>query len=1588
MSSLDPSLSAPSTNRRGTFSKAKSFRRAALNLEPQGTPGQPHAFRFLSGEEYSGPEIIDNIKKPININTESEEYKTPLFLGANGTLYNKYYIAIKIIGIDEPLPQTGLSPSLSSSSSSSSSPSPSPSPNTTTATNNKQIKKNNSISDLTPYLNFNSTDQIYTSFPESMAYDDYMDYEESLVEWKKQVEQNIGIVQLPHSMGRTYSRPKVIHEQLFRKNSEASNDDSISYDMERKLTDSDMKESNSSVNDDGESFSHSPTLRGANGSSLSVGGDNNSSHLNDSTSNKDNAPSQSASHGITLHHPNSGINLRERSNSDTSTGSFEGTQLDGSSPMDGSPSTGSLAGFVANGTRSRTNSITYFDQRNQRSNSLSPKHSMLQSRLADSQSLDSSMYGKMGRSGSGSGFGMDQESWFLQKDPWDSQLILTEPHPDLFSTYEEYEYAMKNWAHEVITKTTILPPHPSQFIQLPKNSELSTDDGSGVGGVGGSGGVDGGNHQLGGSAKHILEMEFEMAKNQANWTLRPIIRPIITEETMVFNRILAQSNSSKPGGSEYDHLFTIDQELPPSQIWKTLVSDEKLKITEAIDRWYRKKLTIQRQTSTWFRGGLWANHFLMPTIQSGWRDSVQKKSSILSPLALKALRRTDINSEADGKRVELSFPIPELPINFNKLLPPDMNLQYFLGMLEMPTSHSLIGGGSGGQQTGSGSGSGSSGSGGGSGGSGSGSGLNMSTSGSSGKSEKDKDKETANYIAMHSINNTTNISTKEERRQYTKILQTYEQRLQFSFRLDSLNSWSEGGYTPMELQEKKLDIEHIVAAPGFDLQTGVWSLINNSSHFLDKFQETFDQVDLRLYAPTIPILPAIVPSVFINGGGSGSGGASGSSSISSTSSGTSPNVARPGSNSSIGGGQPPSPHIPSGSSLLSSPPNRQGSTGSFSFIGSPSGGGKISPTNSSSMDSPRTPSQLTAVVERGSSPRSHSGGSISTHPNTPSVSSNTFLSLINTDSFPELLKFMDLTNEKLVLGKISSLVLLVLTSELKGTMVIENILFSKDTQSLYGLARAMSFFDAVPLDLFTYPTHLNEMLTPSIYKGSTQEVVRLVFVYYYLGIIQERLNFFCNNVGILGYINSSRKDAAERIGIQFQNDREFLDKIFIALGRKSSSLVSNCFLFVLIQLIKMSESPTVQSLLKGDLLMHIRDLSASKSSHSRFAAKRLYQILQEDPWKEFLMASYTESIKKNESQHLIDLTTMKDAPKRSIPSISLISELTFNFCTSVLENINSAPIPKPIYKFILNDSIFFQLYNSIVKCKNFTQSTEVTSRLFASLCRVLSKFNLLKNSDSIKSGGKVDPKKQNDVETGVAISPTLLFEILGFLQNPSFDNNRYGSNIKTNMLIALRQLLKQSEIFDSIKKESILYNKFLIPACRDGKNVEFNRNVWRLFFQMIRFHHGHIEYLEKSKYLNALMDIISLNAGNVVLTNALHYLCKLFSLVSYETRKNALRAPGTSAIDTKYSEKDVKSLLNFFVERSCFIKFHMIYKKLTENTVGILIDQRLLINITTFYRIISFLPSCQKLLKDTLKNPEYKTGIIQVSKMYKPSETF
>ncbi|KAJ3435332.1 sca1 complex scaffold protein scaa [Anaeramoeba flamelloides] len=54
----------------------------------------------------------------------------------------------------------------------------------------------------------------------------------------------------------------------------------------------------------------------------------------------------------------------------------------------------------------------------------------------------------------------------IEKNEWQDQLIPTEPDPLFYDTLEEYENAYLKWGEAVLKTTEILPPHPSQFVEM------------------------------------------------------------------------------------------------------------------------------------------------------------------------------------------------------------------------------------------------------------------------------------------------------------------------------------------------------------------------------------------------------------------------------------------------------------------------------------------------------------------------------------------------------------------------------------------------------------------------------------------------------------------------------------------------------------------------------------------------------------------------------------------------------------------------------------------------------------------------------------------------------------------------------------------------------------------------------------------------------------------------------------------------------------------------------------------------------------------------------------------------------------------
>lgn len=143
---------------------------------------------------------------------------------------------------------------------------------------------------------------------------------------------------------------------------------------------------------------------------------------------------------------------------------------------------------------------------------------------------------------------------------------------------------------------------------------------------------------------------------------------------------------------------------------------------------------------------------------------------------------------------------------------------------------------------------------------------------------------------------------------------------------------------------------------------------------------------------------------------------------------------------------------------------------------------------------------------------------------------------------------------------------------------------------------------------------------------------------------------------------------------------------------------------------------------------------------------------------------------------------------------------------------------------------------------------------------------------------------------------------------------------------SLRYMLKHPAVFEFIKKDVEFLAK-LDTWCRESEDASFNREAWKLFYQIIYYHQGMVDYLLKGNTLSHFFDLVGTGYHNIVVTNALHYVTKLFSMEATELARQAKGRTPTRDIKEsvkdrglKSFEKDVKALSNFFVQRSLFIK--------------------------------------------------------------------
>lgn len=297
-----------------------------------------------------------------------------------------------------------------------------------------------------------------------------------------------------------------------------------------------------------------------------------------------------------------------------------------------------------------------------------------------------------------------------------------------------------------------------------------------------------------------------------------------------------------------------------------------------------------------------------------------------------------------------------------------------------------------------------------------------------------------------------------------------------------------------------------------------------------------------------------------------------------------------------------------------------------------------------------------------------------------------------------------------------------------------------------------------------------------------------------------------------------------------------------------------------------------------------------------------------------------------------------------------------------------------------------------------------------------------------------DDAQFQNAERVIRIGLHELKGICEFLAMASGAIPRLVHEAKTGLLICLRHLIKSANIFEAVKQETELHST-LASLCRSPP-YSTNTEAWRCLYQMVKFHPGTVEYLVKNKFLNLYFEGLGSYGssdklqGLIMTQNALKYTTKLFSLNSdygsISKQKSSGSLPplspngssssiGSNSSNSSSGERttssgslggssgslnatnsnpslaslvapgspkhtsqnpDAKALSQFIINSHVFIKFHVIYKKLSDLDSGAAYAE-----LISFYYALLTHPNCKKLLKATSKNDSFREGISFVSSL-------
>eukprot|EP00003_Mantamonas_plastica_P025798 TRINITY_DN5137_c0_g1_i1.p1 TRINITY_DN5137_c0_g1~~TRINITY_DN5137_c0_g1_i1.p1 ORF type:complete len:1062 (+),score=341.53 TRINITY_DN5137_c0_g1_i1:875-4060(+) len=595
----------------------------------------------------------------------------------------------------------------------------------------------------------------------------------------------------------------------------------------------------------------------------------------------------------------------------------------------------------------------------------------------------------------------------------------------------------------------------------------------------------------------------------------------------------------------------------------------------------------------------------------------------------------------------------------------------------------------------------------------------------------------------------------------------------------------------------------------------------------------------------------------------------------------------------------------------------------------------------------------------------------------------TLAASVTTENVHSLLGLFDIHKDKLIRAKLATFVMEIMQT-CRAKHMLEELASTTNVEGLYWVAFSMNYHRPTNKDIFPYiPENWNLLADIAMPNTCIRELLQKVFTLYYLNVINDAImQQTYLYVAINYFVAENMKRFAADIASTLSETPDIGPQILIAMQHRSST-ISSLALFVMLQFIH-NPNQDVQAYLldeESQLLEVVRSAAASKFGHVQFACRRLFASLTENASTFKLISAYY-------SQSGTIINDLMNEPNRTYAldgSPPLLCELLSEYLISSLQNPKSKTI-----EFLMGANFFTDGIKQMMTLKNkLCHGALAISHVLMAMAKHMHTIDRVEGSDpeqSVKSSARKAEQQQAGEEMILIVSYSDIRNILTVIKGMPDK----GYAIKRFCLGAVRHLLKVSSVFDLVQMEPEFYTQ-ISSFCREGRtfqSMHFNREAWRLFFQIIRYHSGTINYMQKSNQLAPFLDTIGGGSGAFGTMNGLHYLAKLLDMPDVEKKRISNgKKPSRSDSDMRGYENDVKSLVNFLVSNSQFIKIHMIYKRyFPAISLGKRPDYPGFHKVAEIYNIINESAGCSRLLRDAYKNGEYKNGLQHIAGMYGGSE--